>query len=286
MFLQNTVHVITRKIEKEIEFKQGNKLIVNGEKASIKIKEWEYDKLHITLKLIAKNKDKAIARKELDFLIYNIVENKNEVRLKNYLLFDDDLEELTSTFKAEYEIYIPANSIVSLTNKFGNVTIENIQATIDADIEYCDLYLSGVKGRLKLYSNIGDITFNNSNIEAKIEAKYTDFNLNNISGNYVFKTSYGKLNTMSALNISKLNIEAINTEILFINKECKGFNIFLENTYGDIQLLNDCYIKNVKAIIENNLDNPSGKDKVFNYNLEGNYPIIKIKSKFGDIILN
>jgi len=141
-FQQNKVNVVTRKVVKEFKFNSLNeKIIIDAEKATILIKSWDNLNVKVKLNLKTKNTDVELARKELNYLKYNANKRGKEILVKNNILLSSNIEKLSSKVEVEYEIWIPDNVKMVISNKFGNILLENVKASIESYVEYCDIKL-------------------------------------------------------------------------------------------------------------------------------------------------
>ncbi|MBN2520899.1 MAG: hypothetical protein JXB17_10370 [Bacteroidales bacterium] len=281
---QNKVQVVTRIVEKELIYNKEN-ILINTEKAKLNINGWDKNLVAVGLKIHSKNVDKEIARKELDYMKYSIVSQNSQIIIHNSILLSNNIEPLLSNISVEYEIWVPNGVKIFINNKFGSGCITNLNAKIEAYLEYCDMDIKNMQGQLKLNIKIGDLTIKHSNIKTKIETNYSEVNMDNISGNYYLKTNYGSINIIPDL-LFDLTIEADKTDIFFINSNCDEFNLELETTFGKINFNRECYIKNKSKIIIDNIGNYK-QDKVeLKYAEPFQQSNIKINSRFGNVTLN
>jgi hypothetical protein len=72
VFCQTKINVVTKPVTKSIAYNKGDKIVINAEAASIDISNNPGNTIELKLYLVAKNKDKKIAEKELEFLKYYI----------------------------------------------------------------------------------------------------------------------------------------------------------------------------------------------------------------------
>ena len=91
VFGQSKVIVVTRKLEQKWDAKPGSKLIIKGEKAKIIIEQSNSAFIEVQLKLKAKHFKLEIAKRELQYLKYNLNKKGKEfgnLTLIKVLIFD------------------------------------------------------------------------------------------------------------------------------------------------------------------------------------------------------
>lgn len=118
--------------------------------------------------------------------------------------------------------------------------------------------------------------------ETKIQSEYSEIRLENIIGDYNLQAKYGSLNILPGMDLNKLKIDANKTDVYFVNKSCKEYNLDIETQFGVIKLVQLCYAKE-----ENNLNKVVQKGKVIEikYEKSGTHPEIVINLKFADLYL-
>jgi phage gp45-like len=285
-FMQTTLHVLTRHIEKEFDFYPSDKLIVAAERGVVHIRKSNDGKVKINLRIVAKNQDQDVARKELDYIQYSMTKAGKEVVLTNSILLPSKIksEDISSIIRAEYEIFIPDKSNISIKNSFGILQIHTLDVSMDADLEYCDISLSQITGNIKLEVNVGDIQCMNSLVNATFNTNYANISLNNVSGNLTLTTQNGSLHANLNGNLSLLDIRANRTEIMLVNRECKPYKLSLKSDYALVNISQACYGLNNGVLISQPVP---GKE---HYSIESRPSdaerTIRIISSSGNIMLN
>jgi hypothetical protein len=64
---QNVLEVVTKKIEKTLDFFNDYKLNIEGEKADVLVNTWNENKVKVELELVAKHSDIDVAKQDLEF---------------------------------------------------------------------------------------------------------------------------------------------------------------------------------------------------------------------------
>ena len=69
---QEILEVVTKKIEKTLDFSSDSRLNIEGEKADVLINTWHESKVKVELTLVAKHRDLQVARKDIETITYLI----------------------------------------------------------------------------------------------------------------------------------------------------------------------------------------------------------------------
>ncbi len=287
IYSQETVHVITRKTEKEFAVQPKSRLTINAERGIIIIKSWNENNVKVTLKLVAKNKELETAREEVQYMQYTLTEGRNEIILKNVLLLPSKKEysELSSIIRAEYDIYIPDNMPVTIRNKFGSVTLRNLNATLNIDLEYSDLTLHDCNAELDLFINTGDLVCSRSELNATIETRYSQINFNQVKGDIKLIMMYGNI-YISLSNDLTMDLTANRTDVLLVNRECSEYKIKINGEYTPLRIQPDCYFKKA-GLLKNSYENDvTDIPWILDYSPPGAKSKLTIEARFGTINLN
>lgn len=285
-FSQTTLQVMTRQTEKEFEYLPSDKLSIRAERGVINIRKSNDVKVKVILRLVAKNQQQDIAKKELNYIHYNLTKAGKEIILSNYLQVPSNVksDEVSSILRAEYDILIPEKSKVSINNSFGIVQVQNVDVSIDADLEYCDVSLNQVRGVADLKVNVGDIQCSNSAMDGTLNTYYSNISLNNTSGNLKLITQGGSLYANLNGNLSLLDIRANRTEIMLVNRACKPYKLSLKSDYAMVNISQACYGLNDGVVTNQSVP---GKE---HYSIESRpadaEQTIRIISSSGNIMLN
>ncbi len=274
-------HIFTKSITKTIKASQQH-IIIDAEKANIKITEAIGQDLVIDIKFISKHSNKAIAEKQLDYIKHVLNIKKKEIYLRNYILINAN-EELTGNITTEYTLEIPKNRNIRITNSLGNILVSNIDGDFNINSKYGKLNLYNIKGKLNLNAQIGEIIIKDSDLNCIVESKYLSSYFYSCGGSYRIISNLGSINFALNENLLKLNIEASGTEISLSNKACREYNLILISQKGSI-FLDDCSIKN-KAFIKTDTRGSTKEKQEFIYTNMAIKQAIVVKDKFANISL-
>jgi hypothetical protein len=206
--------------EFHLENKYGN-VTING---------WEENDISIKIVIKATNRKKDNAKELLNRIVANIktvndfVSITSEISEKNPSLFSRYFNKVNpfefdkSNVEINYTIYLPINAEIDITNKFGDVIIDNWTGKLKANVEHGDLWINDdiTNGRIdmkfgKLRSKsitYGTISLKNGNVDI-VSSK-----------NLILRTSGTKIEVG---NVSDLELVSSKDEIIIQNvKKIEG----------------------------------------------------------------
>ncbi len=282
---QTTYQVVTRKIEKEFEFFGSDYLIVNAEKGIITIQPCNEMKISVVANIVVKNKDLNIAKKELEYLKWDAFRKNKELHMTNTILLPQNYV-LSSIVRVEYTIFVPQGVHFSIYNKFGKVNVSNLTCVSKYNLQYCDMKLENISGTTRITSNVGDLYLTDVRGELQMTSRYSTLQISNFSGNGEISATYGDIKVNLADAISLLNITAERCDVFISNKNCKEINLNLETKFGEMNLMESCYIKNKTLVKKEKIGTIPNTTSIYNYAITGKVPYLKVKSVYGNISLN
>nr|WP_143404162.1 hypothetical protein [Gaetbulibacter sp. 4G1] len=151
MYSQET---LTKKIEKTFEMTNAGELHLNNKYGNIIVNGWEQNSMKLTINIKVTNKKKDKAKDILDRIDTDIKEAGNfisiasEISDKNKSLFSRYFNKVNpfdldkSNVEINYTIYMPINAEIELTNKFGDVILENWTGKLKANLQHGDLWIN------------------------------------------------------------------------------------------------------------------------------------------------
>jgi hypothetical protein len=278
---QTQVHVFTRTYTQEFTFSSGDVLKVNASQADVHISGWEKDSVSVTLKLKAKNSDYEMAKKDITNWGYALSKEGKELIFKNYLkkVMPNGS---SSIMVAGYDIKVPRECLMHVSNISGNTKIENFHGALRANTKYGNIELANFNGILDLDMEVGDFNCINSIVELNLISKHTEINLEKVTGHIDITSEYGSIRIIESEQIRNIHLSVTRSDIYILKKSTGEYGLDLDATYGKINLDKAKYIKEIsKCVIDENPDHTS-----INYKSMGILPLIRITNKYGNIFLN
>ncbi|GAB4037769.1 DUF4097 family beta strand repeat-containing protein [Spirosoma gilvum] len=270
-----SVQVITKIIDKELLYTEGQPILLTAQKADVTIKGWNRPTISVRLRLIAKHTDRAVAEHELGYHQYTLQTANGQVDLSNRFVIPQSVGKLKSQLKAVYDISLPAKALLTITNSFGDINLSNLDGNTTVTFDFGRLTLDDITGKLTIKSDYGDIDGRSLDATVNLKAEKAEVTLQDISGNVTIQTSYGKLTLLPNPTLDALKVDATRTDILVTTKRITDFWFDVSNLSADIRVPENLADQLVKT-----------KNKqVFRYQSSANKPEIVIQNRYNPIII-
>ncbi len=211
---QTTVQVVTKTVEKSLDFGKDFSMSIDAEKADITIKtDANIKQVSVKLDMIAKHPQAEIAKKDLDYL-KNVIEiyGKN-IYIRNYVAIEKGNEKPKSDLRTRYTITLPPNMPVVLKNNFGKINIIDLKSKLSIVSEFCKTLLENLEGEIAIDAKYGDIVGNKMGAKIAITSLRTDINLNILRGQCDIKAQYGKIQIDADKKMTALNVIAEKADV-------------------------------------------------------------------------
>jgi len=233
---QQKVNVITKTIKKDL--KQSTKsLVVKGEKASININPCDKDYFSVEIKLVSKNPNKKDAETDINIIKYEIEENNGECVLKNYFA-SDKFGNVKSNLSVIYTINVPRNAKLDITNIYGNVYINNLNAVIKLKNSFGEIHISNIKGKQWLNAYYSDVYAKDLDLDLVCVTDKSNIEMTNVSGTIVINSNYGNLRFLPGNELLSLEVDSKRTTVSFESNTLNKYNFALSTIYSNIDLPN------------------------------------------------
>lgn len=234
---QTPVQVVTKVIEKEFPYVDGQRIRLNAQKADITLKGWNRPTVSVRLRLVAKHPDRAVAEREVSYHHYTLQPAGSDLELSNRFVIPQRAGKLQAQLKAVYDVNLPAKALVQLTNSFGDVRLSDLSGDVTLRFEFGQLTLDDMGGKLTITSDYGDIDGRNVNAVLVCKAAKAAISLRDLGGSNRIMSRYGKLTVVpNAATLDALHIEAARTEILLAPRRLTDFGYDVMATFADIRV--------------------------------------------------
>ncbi|WP_077923014.1 DUF4097 family beta strand repeat-containing protein [Spirosoma sp. 209] len=233
---QTSVQVVTKVVEKELPYADGQRIRLAAQKADLTLKGWNRPMVAIRLRLVAKHPDRATAERELAYHQYTLQASGAELDISNRFVIPQRAGKLQSQLKAIYEISVPTKALLTITNTFGDLRLSDLAGDINLTFEFGKLLLEDMGGKLTIASDYGDIDARNLDAQLTLKAEKADVTLRELGGRVSIRSRYGKLTLLPAASLDKLTVEAARTDILVTTRRLADFRYDVITTFADIHV--------------------------------------------------
>jgi len=272
---QSPLQVVTKTIEKELTYADGQRVVLTAQKADVQIKGWSRTTVLVRLKLIAKHPEREVAERELSYLQYTLQPRDRLIELSNRFVIPQRAGTVKGNLKAIYEIWVPTRCPVVLSNTFGDVMLADLGNEVSVKLEFGKLTAQNLTGKVTVTSEYGDIEATNIQGNLSIKAEKAEIGLRQLGGLCTVQSHYGKLQILPDAALSALTVQATRTEILLYPRRMDDFQYDVENAYSSIHVP-DGYTEHLsQAIIK----------RRFKYQPSPRKPIISIANSYSPIVV-
>lgn len=254
-----------RQIVKEFAVNANPQLLINNKYGNIRIIEGTNDKIMFKIEITGKGRDKNAARKYAESVSIDFSQNGNRVSAETHF---ESIHCNNCGRAVEYVVTAPKSVIADLTNKYGNIYIDNLVQPLSVNLKYGNLFAnSAIKttidikyGKmtlnkcqdLSINSKYSDISIGEANrivadskydkyriesvADCTMETGYTPVQIGRLDKRFVAeKLKYGSLNIGEvATDFSVISVDAAYSNIKLGMTEKHAFKAALYTRYGNI----------------------------------------------------
>jgi len=260
----NAQQEVSKTIHKSFEFTNAGKLKLKNKYGNIIINGWNQNEIQITIDILVTKKEKADAKDLLERIQPLITSSDNFIKVFS------NIEEKSSSFfsrildrtnpfdfdkgniQINYTINLPTNSEIEITNKFGDIIINEWNGKLKTVLEHGDIWINNDLTNAIIKMKFGNLRAK-SIIYSNIELKNSELDLET-SKDLKIKSSGSTIhmNTISNLEIYSNKDKIIIKDLQRIQGELKFSNMTLENIQEDIHLSMNVADFYVNKILKNN----------------------------------
>jgi hypothetical protein len=270
------IQVVTKTVTKNLPYRPGYEVNMEGENARIVVESWEREEVKIVIELVAKHPQMDIARRDIDAMKFSIDQHGNKIYFRNYISPEEGQPQPEASLEAIYTVMLPDSCPVYAKNHFGNVTMSNLKHLVKIQSEFSKIFLDSIVGDLFVQSHFGDIFGRGIYGNVDIDARRSDITLRQIGGNFDISSHYGIIKLFADRSLLNLNIEAEKSDVYFFDPQPSAYGYTLTAHYGNITVPNDLKM--------NFLENTSNLQKAVLLP-SNDMATISVRITFGDIII-
>jgi len=206
---ENNLETYTKEKNKEYTAKEFSFVEIDNKHGNVSFTAWNKDSIRIDALVTVKAENSEAGEEVMDFITLETSESDETIRFRTS--FSDEFYSPHS-FNVSYDIYLPPNHRIKVTNRFGNVDVASATGRMEIDLEHGDLTQTGVgiiddlQGRFS-FAEVQLGNFRNAKIElnnsalkmdnaenAEINGKYCQIDIGS-AGKLTIETHTGRINT-------------------------------------------------------------------------------------------
>lgn len=211
--LAQTLHVVTKSVERTFEYKPAESLQLYAERSDIELNTWNRSEVKVIIELTAKHPDRAVAEKDLEVLRYVAEKSGRVISLRNFVVLSPSRTKPQSNLKARYVLLVPATCQVEIQNSFGKTLLRGLQKNTRLRTEFGSTETHALKGDLTLQTHFGELKVVDFEGNLTISAERADIVVESVKGSCRVRTQYGSLLLQADRTQAKFDIETKQTEI-------------------------------------------------------------------------
>ncbi len=273
---QVKVQVVTKTINKSIQWSRDISLQLTGERAEIHCTTHSQNTIDFKIEIIAENKDKKTAESDLNKMKWiNRIYGKT-IYLRNYVEIARGETRPQSDLKVIYTIVVPEACNINIVNYFGRIYVSNAHSTLSIESKFCPISLKNITGSVNVDSYLGDISADNIDGTIKLITDQSDIDINGISGSLNLQSNLASINIGGINNPDRINIQASKSKLMLETGDFTKFSFKLK--------LANATINKPDTMKLNFLKKDNAKIQA-QFNAETNYPLINIELNTGTLTI-
>ncbi len=199
----------TKKIEKSFNLSGKTTLGIENKYGDVHINTWDKNRIEVVVKITAKKRSTSAAEKLINQVDININGGGNSKYIKFETEINGNINNRNNEkFSIDYTVNMPKTSPLNITNKYGNVYIDELNAPLDLVVKYGNINLSDISksadidlrygnGEIEKMANVNlDISYSNIGIETckeiECESKYSNIKFGRVM-NMDIANKYGNV---------------------------------------------------------------------------------------------
>ncbi|WP_299440449.1 hypothetical protein [uncultured Aquimarina sp.] len=253
---------LSKTIKKSFEFTNAGELQLENKYGNITINGWNQNEIQITIDILVNKKEKADAKDLLerikpfitssdDFInVFSNIEEKNSGFFSKILNRANPFGFDKGNVQINYNINLPINSEIQITNKFGDIIINEWNGKLKTELQHGDLWINNDLTNANIKMKFGNLR-TKSITYGNIELKNSEFDLEtskdlriNSSGSTIHIKSVGNLEIFSSKD--KVTIE----DLKIIQGELRFSNVKLKHVKENINLMMDVADLKIDSVLK------------------------------------
>ncbi len=240
-----TNHVVEKVVTRDVPFARNESLKIVGEKATMQVTGWDKDFVRVRLVFSAKNPDKAVAERELDYMKYALSREDNTLEIRNTFIIPPETARTQSTLGVLCELTVPRASKIGIINKYGNIELTDLKGELDVAVEFGDVHLQNVAGRTSVESAYGEVRGRDIGGTFSCKSDKSDVYLDGIKARCTFNSTYGNIHLTLREKPPGLAVKASRTAVVVNTAQFGAYRYGLRTSHAAIYVP-DAYQKYVR----------------------------------------
>jgi len=161
-------------VEKVYSVGNGTSLEIENKFGYVEVNNWDKSEIKITVEIISNSKNEKRAQEHLERINIDFSEGNSSITCSTN--FDNIKSKNGEGFEVNYTIYMPAINPLSITNKFGDVRMDDRFGNLNLNVGYGSIKAGNVNGNSSIKVSFGKAELDVIK-DGKIEVKYSNMQL-------------------------------------------------------------------------------------------------------------
>lgn len=214
-------------------FEDCSSLVIQGEKATIKITGKPQNTIELKILLVAKHKKQATALNDLKYIKFISEKQGAQLNLRNY--YESANANIESNLSVMYELIVPKDIAIQLNNLYGAVTFLNLSGKKSVDISFGRLEMQAIDGTTNLQLRYSNLMAQKVNGKLSGTLSKSDAAIINCAAEMELDMKYGTLNASLTSDCENVRIAGTRTEIV-LNTPSTDYNLDLKTMYSNVEV--------------------------------------------------
>lgn len=195
-------------LEKQIPFKAGERLLLQGERTFMVIKSWDKDFIEAKVEVVSRFTDQEIAKTDLEKIDVLFSKKGKTHTYSNAIQLASPIEKPRSNLKVELLLYVPSTAALEIVNHFGKINIEGNFNDIEISSEFSNINISNFDGDAGVNTKYGDVQIANAKGTFAVKADRSNLLLKEVFGMLSSNIQYGEVEVFHSAQASDYKIDA------------------------------------------------------------------------------
>lgn len=233
---QDVLNVASQKFEKKVDYRTGDVLLLQLEKANLTLSGWDKDHFHFEILLKSKHKSRAKAIEELAFLKYSLSKEGDTARFYNFFGASDKFQKVQGILGLDLIIHAPKSSKLVVKNAYGTTRVQEMEGGTSIYGKFVETEVNHFRGPLSMTSIFGSVHLTDHEGDLLLDLSRADLTAKNVRGDIVGKTSYGKV-SIASITADQVIFDSKRTAFeLDVTQTLNKINFDLSTQFGKIEI--------------------------------------------------
>ncbi|MDO9634729.1 MAG: hypothetical protein Q7J05_06755 [Paludibacter sp.] len=217
----------------EYRFEDCTSMLIQGEKATIRIRGKSQSVVELKILLVAKHKNPKIALNDLKHIRFVSEKDGTQLNLKNF--YERANRKIESNLSVVYELTVPENIVFQLNNLYGSVTLMNLTGSKSVDISFGRIDMQNISGITNLQLKYTNLTAQNIAGKLTGDLSKSDAVITHCGATTDLNMKYGVLKATLTSDCEQIRVTGIRTEVN-LQTPASDYNLDLKTIYSEVEV--------------------------------------------------